>query len=537
MKTNLLLLCLMSLSIQGIAQYKNMIREDKKIALIFGNADYSGSSNLCVAADNCPPVNDANDLSDALQSLGFETMVHTDIKEREMKKVLNDFGETLKSGKYQVALVHFSGHGSEVDGKNYLYPIDVSPQDVKERGVSAERIITRMNIPQVKVRILLLDACRTDPSKGRGQWGGRDQIIGFAKMDAPKNTFIGFATSRNRLALNTSLNRRNGLYTEAILKHIKTSNMTIRDVFDNLIGTTVEEYSLKLDGVPQTSWSLSSMRFSFYFNREGNFATSPNLSGVSDNMVFVKGGMLEKKSKGREYVTLKEYEKISKEKYLDEFYIAKYETTNQQFCDFLNVNKKDIEVSEDKVFLNDSYIYDLICDDCDEELTQILYKNGIFSCQEKYENHPVILVTWNGAVAYCKWLSAATGKQYRLPNEAEWEYAASGGRLSQNYIYAGSNDVYKVAIYQDKYRKSTSKISQKEPNELNLYDMSGNVWEWCSDAYESADAWREMSAYRVVKGGSWRSNSQKCQIKERQSSHPDNAYSEIGFRIVWSESN
>jgi len=322
------------------------------------------------------------------------------------------------------------------------------------------------------------------------------------------------------------------LYTEGILTHIKTPDKTITDVFTR-IRKTVLESSSKLGGIKQLPADRSYMTVDFYFNREGNFSTSPNLSGIFDKMVYVKGGMLEKKSRG-DYVTLKEHERTSKEKYLDEFHISKYETTNQQFCDFLNANKNDIEVSGDKVLLNDSYIYDLICDDCDEKLTQILYKNGVFSCKEKYENHPVILVTWNGAVAYCKWLSEETGKHYRLPTEAEWEYAASGGRLTNNYIYSGSNDPYKVAIYQE---KSTKKMGQKAPNELDLYDMGGNVWEWCSDAYnESAEVWQNMSTLRVVKGGSWRSSAQKCRIKERQPSHPDNAYSEIGFRVISSQS-
>ncbi len=96
------------------------------------------------------------------------------------------------------------------------------------------------------------------------------------------------------------------------------------------------------------------------------------------------------------------------------------------------------------------------------------------------DDHPVMNVTWDDAVAYCAWLSDKTGENYRLPTEAEWEYAARGGNKSAGTIYAGGNTLSEVGWFNT---QTVMPVGQKRPNELGLYDMSGNVWEWCSDWY------------------------------------------------------
>ncbi|CAN0540671.1 unnamed protein product, partial [Scytosiphon promiscuus] len=100
-----------------------------------------------------------------------------------------------------------------------------------------------------------------------------------------------------------------------------------------------------------------------------------------------------------------------------------------------------------------------------------------------FENHPVISVTWYGAIEYTKWLSEQTKQSYRLPTEAEWEYAARGGKESKDYMYAGSNSIDKVGWYSSNSNDETHPVGQKIGNELGIYDMSGNVWEWCNDWY------------------------------------------------------
>jgi formylglycine-generating enzyme required for sulfatase activity len=155
------------------------------------------------------------------------------------------------------------------------------------------------------------------------------------------------------------------------------------------------------------------------------------------------------------------------------------------------------------------------------------------------DKHPVVHVSWNDAVAYCKWLSTKIGRTCRLPTEAEWEYAAKGGSSSQNYIYAGSNTLSNVAWYADNSSLLTHEIGGKQANELGLYDMTGNVWEWCNDWYgqygsvaSTNPTGSTTGTYRVLRGASWYNPADVCRINNRDITAPGDTYGAIGFRIV-----
>ena len=157
---------------------------------------------------------------------------------------------------------------------------------------------------------------------------------------------------------------------------------------------------------------------------------------------------------------------------------------------------------------------------------------------------PVVNVSWKDAGAYALWLSRKTGKKYRLPTEAEWEYAAMGGKQSQKAIYSGGNDIYNFAWYfETTYASSPQPVATLQSNELGLYDMSGNVWEWCKDSYswkyhlseEGHEYFTAGGNYRVVRGGGWDSEDKHCRIANRDRDMPDSKKDNIGFRIVYSD--
>ncbi len=157
------------------------------------------------------------------------------------------------------------------------------------------------------------------------------------------------------------------------------------------------------------------------------------------------------------------------------------------------------------------------------------------------DNHPVIYVSWDDATRYCQWLSSQTGKTYRLPTEAEWEYAARGGNKSKGYTYSGSNDLTSVAWVKANGNNQTNPVGQKEANELGIYDMTGNQWEYCQDWF-GADYYANSPAqnpqgpatgdHRVIRGGSWNSSAQNCRPAVRLNEPIDHHTSNLGFRVV-----
>jgi formylglycine-generating enzyme len=160
-------------------------------------------------------------------------------------------------------------------------------------------------------------------------------------------------------------------------------------------------------------------------------------------------------------------------------------------------------------------------------------------------NRPVINVSWDDANAYAQWLSTQTGQTWRLPTEAEWEYAARGGNKSRGYQYAGSNDVGSVAQYAGNNNKSTESVGSKHPNELGIYDMSGNVWEWCIDLYDDNYYANSPSnnpsnnpqgpssgSNRVYRGGSWISGAGYCRVARCDNYMPSGRGGDLGFRLV-----
>ncbi|MDL2310154.1 formylglycine-generating enzyme family protein, partial [Parabacteroides sp. OttesenSCG-928-B22] len=157
----------------------------------------------------------------------------------------------------------------------------------------------------------------------------------------------------------------------------------------------------------------------------------------------------------------------------------------------------------------------------------------------KGDNLPVENVSWHDAQEFVQRLSTQTGKTYRLPTEAEWEFAARGGTKSAGYKYSGSNTLDPVAWYSANSENRTHPVGQKLPNELGIYDMSGNVWEWCSDWYGNYNSNTQSNpkgpasgSDRVLRGGSWGIVPRGCRSSNRNYFTPLYSYDNYGFRVV-----
>lgn len=256
-------------------------------------------------------------------------------------------------------------------------------------------------------------------------------------------------------------------------------------------------------------FSGNSLTDTVYIYQGGDFTET--IKGVSFDMLYVEGGTFQMGATSEQGGYYDSDEKPVHSVTLSDYYISKFEVTQGLWEKVMGTT---IRQQRDKA--NSGWP---------------LYGVG--------SNYPMYYVNWEEAQEFCTRLGQLTGKNYALPTEAQWEYAARGGVKSRGYKYSGSNTIGNVAWYCGNSSSSTHPVATKQPNELGLYDMSGNVWEWCSDWYghyssesQSNPTGPSTGFLRVVRGGSWNSDARICRVSLRGRNYPSGRYSDSGFRVV-----
>ena len=237
----------------------------------------------------------------------------------------------------------------------------------------------------------------------------------------------------------------------------------------------------------------------------GNGSQNPQsftVNGVTFEMVKVEGGTFTMGATSEQGSDADSDEKPAHSVTLSDYYIGKYEVTQAQWKAVMGNNP--------------SYF--------------------------KGDNLPVEEVSWDDCQTFVTKLNQLTGKKFRLQTEAEWEYAARGGNKSKGYKYSGSNDIGRVAWYSDNSGSTTHPVGTKQANELGLYDMSGNVWEWCQDWYGNYSSLSQTNptgptsgSFRVLRGGGWNYGATSCRVSYRAYYSPTYGYYYIGFRLALSQ--
>ncbi len=544
-----------------------------RVALVIGNAAYKNATPLSNT------INDAVIMADALKSLGFELVggkAQTNLDKVGLDNVIRKFGETIR-GK-RVAFLYYSGHGVQVDGRNYLIPTSanvVSKTDVKYELVNVDNVLDDMNASGTKVNIIVLDACRNNPF---GDKGLRGTGSGLAVMDAPSGTLVAYATGPGKTAADGA--GKNSPYTESLARIIKEPGLDVEDVFRE-VGKDVQ---IKTGGV-QVPWKKDSLTEKFSFKVtievEGTIQTAggPASASVPPKPETPRTGSIKVKStpegakvyvngdqKGVTPLTISGlspgsvglkvvhdgYEMVEDTVQME---AGKEETMNYTLARVAvapptrpgletQVKPPSVTTSSTQREWKDPATgmefvwveggtYQMGCGsgDCppnespEHEVTVSGFWIGKYTVTQgqwqkvmgsnpsgfkKGDNYPVETVTWDDAKEFIRKLNGKNGYTFRLPTEAEWEYAArSGGKAEK---YAGGNDIDAVAWYGANSGKSTHPVGTKAPNGLGIYDMSGNVWQWCEDVYDD-DAYGKHQrnnpvstsggSLRVLRGGSW----------------------------------
>lgn len=218
-----------------------------RIALVIGNAAYPAAGALK------NPGNDARDIAAKLKRLGFDVILRTDVRQKDMLRSLTEFGEKIQPG--GEALFFYAGHGMQVRGKNYLIPVDAeirTESAVSSEAVDVDQLLDKL--APARLAMVILDACRNNPFERRFRGGGQ----GLAQINAPTGTLIAYATAPGKVAADGD--GRNGLYTAELLAAMDLPGMKIEDVFKRVRGNVVRK-----SGEAQTPWESSSLTGDFYF--------------------------------------------------------------------------------------------------------------------------------------------------------------------------------------------------------------------------------------------------------------------------------
>ena len=479
---------------------------EKRIALVIGNKSYSGGGWQPLRN----PINDANLMISTLRSVGFEVTYLTDASREQMLAAVNQLAEKINGNKQVVALVYYAGHGVEADGKNWLVPVNdrsTCRDDISANCIALDFVNQKLKNKGAAFNILISDACRNNTLPFTCASSGRDgSQNGFVQFKA-QGSCIAFSTAPNATAADGT--GSNSPYTASLAKAILGEDSRIEDVFSQVFRD--------LQRLGQEPWQHNAFTGKFFFKMPTtpvvvtptpqpqptpkyeppvppkNADYTESVSGVSFSMKYITGNSFSMGS------SESDDEKPIHTVRVGNFFMSKYEVTFNEYDAFCDATGRKKPKDEG-------------------------WGRGI---------HPVIRVSWDDADAYCVWLSKKSGKEYRLPTEAEWEYAAKGGQF---YKYSGSDNIKEVGWTSKNSSDKTHDVGQLEPNGFGLYDMSGNVWEWCSDWYKeypgsSGLTERTVLSYRVIRGGSWYDTADNCRTTYRYRDSPSFSRIAVGFRV------
>ncbi|MCB1740002.1 MAG: SUMF1/EgtB/PvdO family nonheme iron enzyme [Gammaproteobacteria bacterium] len=491
---------------------------------------------------------------------GFEVTVLMDLSRERLDEALQAFYRRLRPG--DTVLLYYSGHGVQIDASNFLVPVGApfrSPAEVRDRGqgaISATLLINEISdrIGSAGIQIAILDACRNDLSKGGGG--------GLAEMSA-NGVLITTAASPGQRALATGPDQYS-VFTHFLLEKLaEAPRLRIRDVLER-VTNAVYDYTREY----QWPWMSGNLRGRFCLQapclnyavaeagHESTKARGDARSPVSPRMTRIEGGCFEMGQSGQEKQWLiARWGQATYDQYfsdeqayrvcVDDFELGTYEVSVGEFARFVQstgyVTDAERNPSEG-------------CYAAEEKgsWTWVAGRNwrNPNPKQPNQLEHAVGCVSYSDAVAYTEWLSNQTGSDFRLPTEAEFEYAnRAGSRAAFPWGDAIDESACRHANVAGEERNSgfpcqdgfryVAPVGQFEPNSLGLYDMAGNQAEWTCSLYsiqygrraERCAASDEVGP-RVLRGGSWDFNPINLRAANRYFVRPDFRNDGVGFRVA-----
>jgi formylglycine-generating enzyme required for sulfatase activity len=424
------------------------------------------------------------------------------------------------------------------DGVNYLIPLNHnvnSPEQLKYKTVNAKMVLEEMEAAQSFLNVVILDACRDSPFRSF-----RGTQTGLSSMNAPAGSIVIFSTHEGGTAFDGVVNGRNGLFTSHLLAAMQNGNQEIESIFkatSKKVQVDAKSYEVK-----QIPFLSSSFNEQFCFGICGNgqsVAPQPaapayvppapkpapvvTRSGIEPEMVLIPAGTFEMGSNDGF-----DNEKPVKSWKLNGFYMSKYETTIGQYLACVQDG-----ACNQPEWLESGSEYNIRTGSNKDYYG----KRGM---SESNKNNPITGVSWKDAVAYGEWLSKKTGKTYRLPTEAEWEYAARAGSTTKYWWgdNIGSNKANCDGCGSQWDNKQTAPVGSFSSNGFGLYDTVGNVWEWTCSEYAAYSEGKQtqcnqsVTGLRVLRGGSWFDDAYLVRSAYRTNYGATDRNYNLGFRLI-----
>ncbi len=565
--TNWRSVCVALLCLLALIQPANSATADpaRRVALVIGNAAYADSPLT-------NPGNDARDMAQALTRIGFNVTMLTDRNRAQMTQAIRNFG--LAAAGAETALFYFAGHGVQVRGKNYLIPTGqrfADESEVEADAVDVNTVLGRMEQARASVSVVILAACRNNPLAR----DGRNVARGLARMEAPSGALVAFAAQPGAEAIDGS--GRNGLYTKYLLRHIETAGLTAEQMFKR-VRADVERESGRRQS-PREETSLTGADFFFkpvlgavvaqaavlkpeVLVNDAQIEQQAWSAAQSGNTAAGYSAYLEEYPKGRFAAAAR----VARASLGTAVMVAQAPPVPQRLPSAQAVPTagqiiKDCADCPEMVVIPAGSFDMGSNENADEqpvhrvevpafllgrtEVTQGQWISLMGSNPSNFSkcgaSCPVESISWNDAQEFARRLSQKTGKAYRLPSEAEWEYAARAGSRGRwsfgdvesqlgDYAWSSANSV------------QTQPVARKKPNAFGLHDMHGNVWEWVQDIWHinylgaSSDASATLigdQSGRALRSGSWTSDrSSMLRSAYRNLANPGYSSGGIGMRLA-----
>lgn len=523
-------LCALALASAGMAQAAEPMAErgasrvslpidaSRRVALVIGNGSYRSQALANPAAD-------ARAIGRALQEAHFETQVLVDADRMTTIRALETFRQRLRGA--GVGLFYFAGHGVQMDGQNYLIPVDAdmtSEDQVKYNTLRLDDVLGTLDQGGTPAKIVILDACRNNPfERGRGTGGGLAAVSTVAQ-----GTLIAYATGPGRVALDGT-EGGNGLYTTHLLRGMRTPGLPIEEVFKRTRASVAAASQGR-----QVPWESTSLTgdLTFLPGRATSPGTTVQVAQVADSSAA--RGVPRVPTVGEVF---RDCERCPEMTVVPAGSFVMGAPADEPGRQISEGPQQRITVARPFAVGRFEVTFDeweacLLDGGCDRWPQDQGWGRG---------RHPVVDVSWEDAQRYLAWLSRRSGRQYRLLSEAEWEYAARAGSTAARPWGATPGTQRAQCRDCGGEPDATREVGAFPANAWRLHDVMGNAWEWVEDCetpdlhdvpHDGSAQHAGDCAHRGVRGGGWSTAARGIRSATRSFYPVSRRDATIGFRVA-----